>query len=114
MTPGLTRSWLLALAAAAALALAAFGPPALRWPLLAVAGGSALLVAGRRGGAHSQLPRIELLSKVTLAPRASAVLLRVDGSGWLVVMGEGYAQLARAELAPPPLPSGVPARGEAS
>ena len=94
-------AWALAGAAALALAGAAMAPGAARWPLVAVAGGLGLMVGRRKGGANSSRARIEVLSRVPLTPRSHAALLSVDGAGWLIVVGEGFAQLARAELAGP-------------
>ena len=92
--------WLLGAAAALSLGGAALGPHALRVPLLAVAGGATTLVAARRRAVASP-PRIQLLSRLSITPRAHAALLDVDGSGWLVIVGEGCAQLARTELTHP-------------
>jgi hypothetical protein len=97
MTLANVSPWLLGAAAALSLGGAAVGPAALRLPLLAVAGGAATIVASRRR-ALAPVARIQLLSRVSLTPRAHAALLSVDGSGWLVIIGEGCAQLARAEL----------------
>lgn len=88
--------------AAVALAAALLSGPGVRLPLLAVAAGAAAVAALRPRTEARPRPRVELLSRVALSPRATAALLSVDGAGWLVVLGDGCAQLARAELAPPP------------
>ncbi len=93
----LLASKLLGVSAAVSLA-AAIVPRSATAPLLLVGGGAASVALTRRRGQSIEAPRLQLVSRVSLSPRAQAALLSVDGKAWLVVVGEGCAQLARAEL----------------
>lgn len=95
MTAALLPPWLLGAAAALALAGAALGPSTLRLPLLAAAAGAATVAFSSRRAASAPPPRLKLVSRVALGARAHAALLSVDGASWLVVVGDGCAQLTR-------------------
>lgn len=95
MTLALLPPWLLGAAAALALAGAALGPSAVRLPLLAAAAGAATVALSRRRPGAGAPPRLQLVSRVALGPKAHASLLSVDGATWLVVVGDGCAQLTR-------------------
>jgi class 3 adenylate cyclase len=92
---------LLAAAAALSLYAAALAPAAARIPMAVLVAGIVTLAFTRSRAAASLPPRMQLLSRVAITPRTQAALLSVDGAGWLVVIGEGCAQLARAELVSP-------------
>jgi hypothetical protein len=95
-------AWVLGATAALSLGAAALVPATVRLPLFVVAGGAATVAIARRRAPSARPARVQLLSRVAISPRAQAALLSVDGAGWLVVIGEGCVQLARAELATPP------------
>jgi hypothetical protein len=99
MTLASVPAWILGATAALSLGAAVLVPASARLPLLAIAGGAATVLASRRR-AGAPVSRVRLLSRVSITPKAHAALLSVDGAGWLVVIGDGCAQLARAELAP--------------
>ena len=94
----LVLSKLLGIAAGLSLTAAVL-PRTAHLPMLLIGGGAATVTMVRRRPGTAAPPRMQLLSRVSITPRAQAALLCVDGAGWLVVIGDGCAQLARAELA---------------
>jgi flagellar protein FliO/FliZ len=67
--------------------------------LLAVAGLTWWALAGKKK-AFRLPPRLTVVGRIGLSPRAGLALVEVDGSSWLVVHGDGYAQLRRTRPAP--------------
>jgi hypothetical protein len=67
-------------------------------PAMLMGGGAASVALFRRRAERAAPARMQLLSRVSITPRTQAALLSVDGAGWLVIVGDGCAQLARAEL----------------
>ena len=93
----LLASKLLGIAAGLSLAAAVLPRPTLV-PSMLIGGGAASVALFRRRAERAAPARMQLLSRVSITPRTQAALLSVDGAGWLVVIGDGCAQLARAEL----------------
>lgn len=93
----LLASKLLGIAAGLSLAAAVLPRPTL-FPSMLIGGGAASVALFRRRAERAAPARMQLLSRVSITPRTQAALLSVDGAGWLVVIGDGCAQLARAEL----------------
>lgn len=97
----------LALLAAASLV----ARPAARAALVTAGLGATVLTFGGRRAGAPPAPRLRVAARTGLGPRTSAVVLEVDRAAWLVVHGEGFAELRPLEP-PRPVPGSAANGGD--
>lgn len=87
----------LALLALVTAATVGRGQPALAAALLVLALGAGWWVSRPKTATFAGAPRLAVIQRAGLSPRSGVALLEVDGRAYLVVHGDGFANVTRTD-----------------